>query len=238
MKILTNFQDYYDGCALGMCGEKDLVLERYRDNKYINEQSEEGKLRKEIKKVFQKYSYGNERNIYKNQVMYSFVIVGDIIVPFFTIRNYIISVGYKSIVAYSIEELEEKINILNKDEYLRFELNKLDKKWLNNFLTKNWDDLLKSLRVVTKEPLISYSLYKDNLDGSIAQKVMMESMLEINPILKKLELIKKLSPEQIIQELEMYLRKEKNQEKEVFFSNKEKIVQQGFDLKTSFRKTI
>ena len=29
MKILTNFQDYYDGCALGMCGENDLVLDPF-----------------------------------------------------------------------------------------------------------------------------------------------------------------------------------------------------------------
>lgn len=41
---------------------------------------------------------------------------------------------------------------------------------------------------------------------------------------------------EVIQEIELFLKKIQSVEKEVEFTNNEKIIQAGFDLKDSFRK--
>ena len=122
------------------------------------------------------------------------------------------------------------------------DLDSIDKLYLSNFrlkyiskhLTKNYQDLFNKIREISKEPIISYSSYKTNID--ISEYITMKSGTMLNPSLKELGLSKIIDPLQVIQELELFIKENLTIEKEVQFSNELKIQSAGFD-KNSFRNT-
>lgn len=60
--------------------------------------------------------------------------------------------------------------------------------------------------------------------------------IELNPNLGSLNLIQLMSPEEVYQKIEQYLINQKTNEEIISVDNNTKIIQAGFDLKTSFRK--
>ena len=232
MKIQSKFQDYYDSFQFG--NGEDVYYNRNMNLRYLDSRgiilSSPDIL--ECNKIFQKYLQNNMRDVDLKQrktistLTFNIIFIGNKMIPY-CIMHY----------GDYFSEKVEYTNIFSLED-----LDSIDKLYLSNFrlkyiskhLTKNYQDLFNKIREISKEPIISYSSYKTNID--ISEYITMKSGTMLNPSLKELGLSKIIDPLQVIQELELFIKENLTIEKEVQFSNELKIQSAGFD-KNSFRNT-
>jgi len=233
MRIISNFQDYYDACQY-MCGE-DVVYERIMNNrkkvisKNLLGQNEfkiiEDPRLKDLEKLY--FSYFGRNPFGRNQT--SLFFIGEKIVQFLHYKIEIKNdkngeISYIDNFLYNEEDIfdyyDKEIKFLNKNAYIK------DKNKLNDFQHKVRE-------IVPEVPLIYFGTYESGLYENNHTKI---THITLNPMLKKFKFKNKMDSFEVIQEIELFLKKYNSIEKEVDFSDKEKIIQAGFDLKTSFRK--
>lgn len=214
MKILSNFTDFYDTCAI-YCGEQ--VFERYYDSndrfKYPETKLKLGYL----------YDIKGKYTKKVRDIDFSILIIGEKVIPF--ISTLII---VKSGLTY-----DYKI-FMNSDElnpYFDKNLFSFYKSRITEHFESNYIDLYNAVRKVSNDPIVLLSYYNDDYD--IPRVARMEGSVHINPNLKRLGFSKLLVSSEVIQEIDMFLGK-LNTPKDVEFSNETKIVQNGF-TKDSFK---
>ena len=116
---------------------------------------------------------------------------------------------------------DKELKYMNKNLYIK------DKNKLKDFQ--------KRVREIVPEiPLIYFGTFNDSsYETSYHERI---NHITLNPMLKQLKFKDKMESFEVIQEIELFLNKIGCVEKETSFSDKEKIIQAGFDLKKSFRK--
>lgn len=82
----------------------------------------------------------------------------------------------------------------------------------------------------------SLLLFKQNYTLGKNQERILNDVIELNPKLASLKFFNYLSAEKVYQEIEQFFINLKTNETIIEVDNKNKIIQAGFDLKTSFRK--
>jgi len=230
MKIVSKFEDYYDGCTY-MCGEnvfykRTLNLMTLTDNKelYSNKYYVTPPIAHDIGCLFVKYigrnHFSTSGNVHK-----SICIIGELVIPFITIKTK--------------GELRPKTWQHGSDYYdysfeFIFDESKVSDKFLKEHLTKSHVDLYNAIRQICAEPIISYSSYED-MYSELPDNLKMSSGCTINPVLKRLGFSKVIPNHTVIQELELYLNKLANPESAVQMPDNIKIQSKGFDKK-SFRR--
>lgn len=224
MKIVSKFQDFYDGCSY-MCGdvfyERKLNFLELKDShsplmkmpeKYKNESK---LIRDEFDKKYKSY----------REYFYSFVIIGDIITPFITCEPKVNQYEF----IYKGDSLD---SILNSHE------NSWNKEFLekdiSKFLNKDHSEFLLRVREISDVPVISISTYRDEWGVPDVKK--MATTITFNPVLKSLQFGGVMEPHIAIQEIEMFINKIRI--KEVEFNDKIKLSQAGFDDKSFKHKVI
>lgn len=232
MKIQSKFQDYYDAYQYNL-GE-DVFYNRNMNLRVLeNEIIKEPSYLEECNDIFRKYLPNKSENTdwkskrTHSELLFNIVFIGDKIVPYCTIyygkfSDYLIenNVEYQNIFF-----LEDAHNISEMSVYRRI-------RNFENHLSKDYTSLFNKIREITKEPIVSFSSY-NNYSG-VSDLIRMKRGTTLNPSLKELGFSKIIEPHVIIQELELYIKKYNNVEKEVQFSNELKIQNAGFD-KNSFR---
>ena len=202
MKIQSSFNDFYDYASYYL-GE-DTYYRRetndrqlhtvcgssfYKDNPCLNIDL--------LDEVFKKYGIriGDYNPRIKRDQVYNtpaILIIGERIIPFFihTIATYIAKNDAFTL-QYAIANMHQ--------------LSKREQTWLTN----NFTDLYNALREICKEPIVLFSSIES--DDSIHNRHKLRFGTTINPQLKQIKGIQSLlQPEQLIQELELYLNKEQN----------------------------
>jgi len=220
MKIISKFKDYYDfSCT-------------YIDNSIVYERTLNDYTRVIKKEEFYTSDMiiGDNKTISdlndlfaKNILLFrgidflscSFIIIGDFIKPYisYTKDNKVIA----------IDNLYSVLELLPEHKYLH--------KHVKNFMDLNYMELLKKIRKISSAPIVSYSPYSDPWDT--ADNIKMKRGSNFNSNLKSLGIHKLIEGPIVIQELEMFLRKEDSSD--IVLSNNNKITNAGFDLKNSFR---
>lgn len=224
MKIISNFSDYYDGCQY-MCGE-DTVFPRYLNNgswknsKHSSDllwEFDEEILKKSseiFKKELKNYGYVKNSYIASENILF----IGEKIIPFIVYEKREYGENSDRIFYFELEEaLKNNINFARKN--------------IKNFFNKDFTSLYNKIREIHNDVIVLYSSFS-SYEGSFNEKIRRGTNL--NPKLKDLGLSKFLEPHEVIQEIEMFLNKEKV--KNTTFTDKEKLHQAGFD-KNSFKKT-
>lgn len=229
MKIISKFKDYYDSETYNL-GE-DVFYDRNMNLRYIeNNIIKEGTEVKNCIEIFKKYlpRYYTPFKRYKTkdikqELYFNIVFIGDKIVPYCTLY-------FGDYYNYIIGKNIEYINIFNNDidNTLHTDIIRRSK----NHLNTNYFTLFNKIREITKEPIVSFSSY--NNYSNISNLIKMNNGVMLNPSLKELGFSKIIKPSEIIQELELFIKKYNNVEKDIKFSNELKILNAGFDSK-SFR---
>lgn len=237
MKIQSKFQDYYDSFQFD--NGEDVYYNRNMNCRYLDTRgliiSSPDII--ECDKIFQKYlpnrsdiKQQTSRNseIKRSVLTFNIIFIGNKIVPY-------CSLYYGDYFDYITGKNVEYINIFSLDDINnQFELTNFRLKYIKEHLTKNHRDLFNKIREISKEPIISYSSYKNK--NNISEYIIMRYGTMLNPSLKELGLSKIVESSQVIQELELFIKGNVTVEKEVQFSNELKIQNAGFDEK-SFRNT-
>lgn len=205
MKIQSSFDDFYDYASYYL-GEdtyykreiNDRQLENmcgnifYKDNPSLNLD--------ELNKTFNKYKIYTY-SPYTRNIKYicnetynvkTILILGEKVIPFYiyTVATYIPEKG-----THTMEYAAAKPHQLSKAE--------------QTWLTSNFINLYNAIRSICKEPIILFSSIKS--DDSVHDRHKLSFGTTINPQLKQIKGIQSLlQPEQVIQELELYLNKEQN----------------------------
>lgn len=219
MRLLTNFQDYYDNCTY-TCGE-DVVYQRTLGNYSKNNDNRfmrrvvPSEILDRISNLYNEY-YGRNRYINK-----SLVIIGEKVIPFIQFQK-----EYNSPIITIINE--KNLESIKSESIYYFNM-----KTLYEHFSKNHIDFYRRLRDITSEPIVSIGIsFKYDVETSY---FMQNGYITLNPKLKDIEGFSKSVPSsEVIQELEMYINKLNNKETEVRFSNENRIQQAGFDS-NSFR---
>ena len=230
MKIISKFSDYYDSCTY-MCGE-NIVYERnmnlrkevkgtYKYNKKIHTTHtiiQDSPQIKEIKEIIDKYitnwlgyikSYNKPYSIHFR----AFVIIGDKFYPFIEENYY------------------DKDNKFIKRELIFDYTSDIDYHYKTHIII-NYNDMIKKIREISNEPIISYSSYEQKED--VSYYIKMNKGVMLNPSLKELGFSKLIPAHEVIQEIEMFINRINNVETDVEFSDKQKLNNAGFD-KHSFK---
>lgn len=220
MKIISNFSDYYDGCAF-YCAE-DIVYNRQLDNgKNVNEYKYAGITYKKDEELIEKL---NEifKSYYSNIFLYNDKLYNS---SFLSYKKSIAYIGEK-IIPFVImdsrdENIEREIFFNKEDVWESFNKNvksfSFYKRNINNFFDlKTHKDCFNKIREISKDPIIIFA----NNNSSV------------NCSLKDLGFSKVIEPYEVLQELELFINKINTQEKEVDFDNKIKIKNAGFDDKS------
>lgn len=231
MKIQSKFQDYYDSRQYNL-GE-DVFYNRNMNLRVLeNGIVKEPKCISYCDTIFIKYLSSSHRDIKSkthgilSELYFNIVFIGDKIIPYCTLYfgNY---KGY-----ISGDQIEYK-NIFSSDDIIDVQqIPSFFIRRCKDHLNDNYSSLFMQIRKISKEPIISFSSY-NNYSG-VSDLVKMNRGTTLNPSLKELGLSKIVEPNIVIQELEMFIKKHSNIEKEVEFSNELKILNAGFD-KNSFR---
>ena len=209
MRIISTFADFYDGCSYG-CGDNTVVFERENDR--ISKDDKDT-----LSNIYRDY-YGSYNSYDRTRIYYnSIVIIGEIIIPYIGhfSRNFINSTITLDVLM-SKEDIQNSFYLLNHHRPRMIE-----------HLNKNHIDFYNKVREVTKEPLIAFTYHSDSF--TLPLKHRMDGLVHISPNLKRMGLSKVLEPHMIVQEIEMFINKLNSQEKIVQFTDKEKLVQNGFD---------
>ncbi len=220
MRIISNFEDYYDGCTY-MCGENTyykrvLNLATLTDNaeKYSDKYYKLSPLINTLNTVFNKY-----------RIRFSICIVGELIVPF--------------IVKSTKGKLRKKTSKFESDSYdyifeFIFEKQPNMDKYEKEHFTKSHIDLYNAIRKICTEPIISFSNYED-LYNDLPMHLQMHRGVNINPKLKQLGFSKHIPNHTIIQEIEMYLNKQTSIPN-LEINEKSKLQTKGFDSQSFKRR--
>lgn len=231
MKIQSKFQDYYDSYQYNL-GE-DVFYNRNINLRVLeNNIIKEPDYLKSCNYIFKKYLPNRTEDInWKtndiiSEMYFNIIFIGDKIIPYCTLYfgdyyHYIIGKNIKYINIFDIED------VIKTSEMTHYNI-----RMLKNHLSANYSTLFDKIREITTEPIISFSSY--NNCSSCSNLIKMNRGTTLNPSLKELGLNKIIEPHIIIQELELFIKKHRNIEKEVQFSNELKIQNAGFD-KNSFR---
>ena len=223
MRIISKFDDFYDYNCQFICS-KELVYERnLNDSKFISKKETSKWKNYSFKNSVSKVEINNEVLDKLNKTFnfylqdrdsnFSIIIIGEKVIPFITR----VSGSYND---YKYEFLYEN------------ELENMTKKE-QTFMKRNFNDLYNKVREITKAPIVSYSIFEDSFLEP--EPIRMRRGANFNSILSKLKLQNFIEGFLLLQEIEMYLNKEKYSEKEVKFSNEIKIKNAGFD-KNSFKR--
>lgn len=238
MKIVSKFQDYYDSYQFrygeDVYYERNMNLREFVKEKRSNFMiCKESNLVIECNEIFHKFMKTNFYTI-ENQVSFDICFIGEKIVPFITVFDTKYSYSAKKFdFFFNYEDLFNYLEIMKKKDnflenfYIKNTLKKAEEHFNRNFI-----DLYNNIRSICKEPIISYSAYRNNSD--INEIIKMNSKTMLNPCLKELGFSKAIDPFIVIQELELFIKKLSNVEKEVEMSNEIKILNAGFD-KHSFK---
>lgn len=227
MKIISKFQDYYDGCIY-LCGE-NVVYNRVMNNRVPNNDRKyhkgifksDGNII-ELDKIYRDYyRVYIDRNIRtSNYISLSIIILGETIIPFVTIQD-----GESYSFIYTLKDTKELFEGENS-------IHSSYRPSIEEHFTKNHIDFYNKVREISKDVIISFSEYRD--DWQIPNVINMNTFVTINPKLKNLGLSKFLAPHLCIQEIELYINKINTKDTSVEFSDCVKIQSAGFDKK-SFR---
>lgn len=236
MKIISKFQDFYDSYQFNY-GE-DVYYDRNMNLRKLNQINgydfiEDSPLIRNCTELFKKYlprdlsscDYKTKTN--SNLITFNIVFIGEQIIPYITLfqdGNFL--------------NIKDSINFYDIDSFESFyNESKIFKgytiKNVRNHFKQNYIDLYNKIRIITKEPIISFSNYR-NEDSNISRYIQMTFGTMLNPSLKELGFSKILDSLFIIQELELFIKKYNNIEKNIEFSNELKINNAGFD-KNSFK---
>lgn len=232
MKIISKFSDFYDSSQF-YCGE-NIVYERNMNlrtiektnfgSEIIKDSEQVNELYKLYKKRISKMGYNSNYNLdYKSNnrliIEHCLVIIGEKIIPYISLTNE--------------NQKNENIKFFNYDDFKNYTdqieniLSFISFAKYEGLFKENYIDFYKDIRNITNEPIISFDGYKDSYD--VPSIIRMHTFATLNPNLKKLGLSKIIESNIVIQEIELFINKLNNIEKEIKFENKLKIQNAGFD---------
>ena len=208
MKILSDFKDFYDYLQDYYGIDNQLVFHRKRQSLLLNSKQE---LIEDKISSFEIVQYAYKTFIDKKNFEHQYDYSG-------TLKE----VTKKKRVLFFCGKIYEISSFIDgKNEKIVIE---------ESFNLSKYDKILKQLE---EKQIVSAVIYAKKINFETRDSF---DLIQINPILSNLGFNLFLSEQDTYQNIEMYLRKLKNTEKTISIDNKNKIIQAGFDLKTSFRK--
>lgn len=241
MRIISNFYDYYDSFS-----DKESYM-------IYNRQEQEFPRKEDIKKLpeiiipqskyFQKKSFRKE-NETPSMLRPFYLLKGSADLPFTDIHPLRILIGkkaYTGIMAYLVGAgyqyyytKEEVLSLLDKYPVLlrSFSFKKIDRKHIEKEVEAYFQPEIKEesaieiCRYYNSPVILYYTARMSNLH-----------VLRVNPCLKDINFQRVVDPFTLFQDISQFYGTYLVTEKEVpvVVSDKDKIKQHGFDLKTSFR---
>lgn len=210
MKIFSKYKDYYDGIQYSL-GESDPNTRYLRKQILVNQDNDYYFNVRELKNIMITNSYGSKEN--KKQKLYPFVIglngklIEGYIVTEFLSRDYIEDFLLTGKGGYDI-----KVFLENKYTHKEVEKNE----WI-----KDYD--LNSLEYIFDQFQVPSFL------------VILDTLI-LNPRLKELKIPTLYDPLTIFNNIESYINERLSNHEEIKqLDDKSKIINHGFDNKTSFR---
>jgi hypothetical protein len=233
MRVISKIKDYYDYTCYtpndtivyerNLNGYKRIIEKKkvsfnknkysYKEDKYIYDKETLDNLNK----VFRKYLKRNQ----------SIIVIGDLVIPFIHKSEGDFQ-NKKDFFFYSYEEYE----LFIKDKKDKLNINLTEIKYFME--QKDFSDILKEIRKISLSPVITYCSSYSNL-YSTANNAVLRSGTNIDSILKEFKLQDYLPGNIVSQEISMFLNRLKCNEKNIEFSDKDKIKAAGFN-KESFRR--
>lgn len=210
MKILSDFKDFYDYLQNYYGVDNNIVFNRKRQYLLVNSKQE--LIEDNLPPSFEIIQYAYKTFIDKNNIEYKYNYSG-----------VLKEVTKKKRVLFFCGKLYEISHLIDgKNEKTIIE---------ESFDFRKYDKIIKQLE---EKQIVSAVIYAKKINFETGNSF---DLIQINPILSNLGFQLFLSAQDTYQNIEMYLRNFKNTEKTIVIDNKNKILQAGFDLKTSFRKS-
>lgn len=230
MRIKSSFQDYYDGCQF-MCSE-DIYYDRseMNDRTLVNFSGittyEEGQvyfdlINNEVTNELRKLSVHNRRN--EDYVALGFIIIGIKLISFYS-------------------EVKVNKSYVKESEVIHYEpssnikISSIHATGIKRWLDKDFTQVYQQIRKITDKPIVVFRNDANSSYGEYTSRWNINRTWVTNCRLKDYAVSKILSPQEVLQEISLYLNKLKSTEIISDLGNENKILSAGFDLKTSFRK--
>ena len=217
MKKNSTFKDYYDYMQ-GIYGIDNKIIYKRDSSKLLvdlyNKKIVENKYSSSIQgKLERKYLIDKDGKS----------------ASFFTNKNDIITVKEEKKILFFCGQMYSILKLVFTDS----KNNSKEKLEINKEYNSKYSFVIEHLKT---NGIVSALIYGYKIDEGNKHFRTYE-LMEYNPNLGALNFILMMSPELAYQEIEQYLSDFKSNEKICEVDNKNKILQAGFDLKTSFRKS-